>query len=245
MPTYLRHLKLQFGGTLGVPAVEIWSCTINFKANTDDSAIVPSVDFSSSQLDAALGLLNAPLQAWVNSTEARLSNLAKLEWAKLNQIEPDGKQRDLNTHRIDTGSVSGRIQSTVPFYQTQVLTFRTNRSRGRGHSGRIFPPAVVVEMGATSPYTSASSATDMATAGATMLNGIADAIQTARGAGDATPVYPVVATPLPTKIGDNTPAMLVRIDRVVVDRVPDVMHSRTRAVARAEGGGSPVTGSTP
>lgn len=245
MATFLKHIKLQFGGTIGTTSTEIWSCTVRFKGNTDDSASVPSVDFSPEQLDTALGLLNAPLQAWMNASDSQLSSNAKLAWAKLNQIEANGKQRDVNTHRIDTGIVSGSTTRYVPWYQTQALTMRTNISRGRGHSGRIYPPLTLAQPEGGSPYIAEADANRMATSWAAALNGIADAIQTARGVSDATPVYPVIGSPVPTRVGDTGGALLMRVTGVVVDRVPDVQHRRTNAVPRLEGTRANVTGSTP
>lgn len=242
MPQYLRHLKLQFGGALGQGDVEIWSNTVHFKCNSDDAAGVASVSFTPEQLDTALGLLNAPLQAWFNAADSQISSSAYLLWAKLNQIEPNGKQRDVNTHRIDTGRVAGAAAGTPPWYQTYALTMRTNLSRGRGHSGRIYPPLVGTDPEPLSPYLRPADANRMASSWALALNEIAGQIHTARGAGDVTAVYPVVASPIPTRIGDTGGAMLQRITGVVVDRVPDVQTRRTNAVPRAEGNRSAVTG---
>lgn len=242
MATYLRHLKFQFGGTIGNPDVEIWSNTVNFVARSDDDPTQPSADFSSAQLDAALGALNAPLQAWFNSADAQISSVAELTWAKLNQIEANGKQRDLNTHRIDTGVVPGGSNLNVPWYQTYALTMRTSRSRGRGHAGRIFPPLVTAGLEGGGPYATAANVNRMATAFSAFLTAASTVIHNARGAGDVTPVYPVVASAASNRIGDTNGPANVRVERIVVDRVPDVQHRRTNGVPRLEGTASAVAG---
>lgn len=242
MATWLRHLKLAFGGEIGTPALEQWSCTVRFKANSDDGNTVPTVDFTPEQIDTALGNLNAPLQAWFSSPNAQIGSVARLTWAKLNMIEVNGKQRDVNTHRIDTGIVAGGGgAASVHWFVTMALTERTNVSRGRAHSGRIFPPCIVSTPQAGTPYVGPNVAKDMAAAWANCLNGISTAIHAARGAGDVTKVYPVIGSPADTRIGGGGP-LLERVTGVVVDRVGDVQHRRTDSVPRVEGDRTAVAG---
>lgn len=243
MATWLPHLKLSFGGDLGNPKMEIWNCTVRFKAGADSDNTDPSADFTSAQIDAALGALTTPLATWFASADAQLSSVAILNYAKLNWVMANGLQRDVNTHRVDTGpAAGGNGAANQPHWHTTfALTLRTGVARGRAHSGRIFPPAVHCPPELASPYISAAHANQMATAFATALNNISEAIQDARG--DGTPVFPVVGSPASTSIGDTRGALLERITGVVVDRLADVQHRRTNAIPRLEATRYAVAGS--
>lgn len=244
MPQYIPHLKLSFGGNIGIPVMEAWSNTVCFKAGGDpDEHSEPGAVVGADEIQSALEDARVPLASWFSSADAKIAGVATLTWAKLVWIQANGRQRDVNTARVDFVPVVSGGQNNAPhWYTTFVLTERTALQRGLGHSGRIYPPLVyAVNEGAT-PYISAALAAGMASAWATCLNGISEAIQGSfLPELQGTPVYPVVAAARPTKIGDDRDAALVPITGVVVDRVADVMHSRTRQIPRAEGARAVVT----
>lgn len=242
MATWLPHLKLAFGGPLGAN-IDEWSCSVRLKCSTDDGGNIPSVEYTDAQIEAALTGLVTPLSAWFAKNSTFIHASATMTYAKLNWIRADGKQRDINTHRRDFAPVNGGGSGTPPpWFVTAALTMRTNYARGRGHAGRIFPPLISAATGSGTPYFSAADATAMAASWATALNDISKAVQTARGTGDVTPVYPVIGSPA-TSGGPNAGGpLLLRVTGVVVDRVPDVQHRRTNRVPRAEGTRAAVTG---
>lgn len=244
MPTYLQHIKLSFGGEIGSFAEEQWTNTVRFKRAIVEDPLAPSDGISSDDLDASLALLVAPLRTWFGSAGTGIGNVASLLWAKLNMIGVDGKQRDINTHRIEIARLGGGLNASAPWYQTYALTHRTALARGRGHSGRIFPPLVAFMPAVNSPYVGGGVADQMAANWATCLQAISQVIkdQSTDGPGLAVDCYPVVASPVSTTGPNQGPAMLNRVTGVVCDRVPDVQHRRTYQVQRSEGALAPVAG---
>jgi hypothetical protein len=119
-----------------------------------------------------------------------------------------------------------------PWYQTYVITFRTAVGRGRAHAGRIYPPLAGPHgLAAGSPYIAAADATAMATAAAAFLSSCADRLHQVRGLTSVDYAHPVVVSPGSHQKG--TQPLAYDITGCEVDRVPDVMHSRTRQVPRA------------
>jgi hypothetical protein len=245
MATYLPHVKLSFGGVLGTPGLEEWSNTVRFKIGSNaDNAGEAGVELDPDQLDTALANVVDPLSAWMRSESAKISAYCGLNWAKLNMIKADGKQRDVNTHRIEITGVAGSQTTYIPHWFTTVaLTMRTELQRGRGHSGRIFPPMVAVPPAGGSPYIGGTAANGMSTIWAQTLDLLSEAIQTGLPNDQgATPVVPVVASPASTLIGALSGALLQRITGVVVDQIADVQHRRTRQIPRLESTRATVAG---
>lgn len=242
MPTYLPHLKLEIGGTLGTPALDIWSNTVRFKLEDDDDPEVGSQLPGPDQLAAALFVMGPEIIAWWANTDGAIGAGASITYAKFNAILATGKQRDVATVRIEFPPQTGPLGSNLPpWYQTVALTMRTEKSRGRAHSGRIYPPTICLGMPQASPYMSAPTAGLMAANFAAALDRWSSKIATI-GSPTTTECYPVIASPL-TTIGPNPgPALLQRVTGVVCDRVPDVQHRRTNRVPRLEGTLAPVAG---
>ena len=232
MSTWLPHLRVSFGGTLGNPALEIWANSIRFKIGANDAPNVASTEMDSAGLDIALPLMITPLQNWITAAPAKVSTYAALTWCKLAWIKADGKQRDVSTHVVDVPAPNNGSSNLIPpYYQTFALTFRTDKRRGRGHSGRIYPPMVSPALQGTG-YTAYNDGNGMATAAATLLDALAAAIWiTDLG---SPPVYPVVGSAARATGPDAGGALLQRITGVVVDLVPDVQHRRTNQLKRAE-----------
>jgi hypothetical protein len=227
MATWVPHLRLTYGGTIGTSTTETWSNTIRFHLMT----FVPTVE----QLTAGAAACETPLKAWLNADFARISSTAKLNWIKLNWVLSNGQQRDQQTivHDLAAPFPGKIVGGSPPWYQTVALTFRTRQKRGRGHAGRIFPPLVTVAIAADQPYISAVDASNMASQGKTLLTGLRSAMATSwQAAGGEIPV-PAVFSP---GDGAGKNPLFVPITGVTVDRVPDVQHRRTKQVPRAESG---------
>lgn len=235
MATWLPHLRLQFGGPLG-PAIDEWSCSVRFKKSALIVNTAPSVELDAASLDAALAAMVAPLKAWFGNPNSHISSGCTMKYAKLAWILSTGLQRDVATHRVDFAAQNGAGAGNPHWFITQALTMRTAVSRGRAHSGRIFPPLVTQNVEAPSAYISVADSTAVAATWATCLNALSAAIQANDGAGgDVTPVYPVIASPVATGGPHPGPALLEKVTGVVADRVADVQHRRTNKVPRAEG----------
>lgn len=240
--TYIPHLKLNMSGTIGTPAVEIWSCTVRFGAGV----ITPDED----RLDLSLAAAKVPIITWFNSQSAAISRNAALTMLKLNWIMANGKQRSVNTHELAVSALGGISSNTGEqtayphWYQTMALTLRTDIQRGRGHSGRIYPPLTAALPAGTSPYVSEAAATGMATAFAQCLSDVSAAMSATLNAapGSASPCYAIVASAGTTPQNPTAAPLNVPITGVVVDRVGDVQHRRNRQVPRLEGPRAVVTG---
>lgn len=135
MVAVVPHLRLSWGGTLGVPPVEIWTNTLKW---ANDQSQAPDAG----ALESALLAIKAPLTTWFKSSAAQIGLNAALTWIKLNYIQANGLQRDVNTVQQDvTATVGATTFVNSPIWiQSYALTLRTGLKRGRGHAGRIFPP---------------------------------------------------------------------------------------------------------
>lgn len=239
--SYVPHLRLAFGGTIGTPAVEEWSNSIRFSTGGG----VPE----EGNLQGALEACGPVLSTWFSSSGAMIANISQLRFAKLTWILANGKQRGVNTPRIDLltsgglGSSSGDATPNPHWYQTQALTLRTDLNRGRGHSGRIYPPTTGALPAGASPYISAAAATGMSSTFSQCLDALSTALGTNLGGGPGVlfSVGPVVASAGETEGPKAKDPFLVPITGVVVDRVGDVQHRRNRQVPRLEGPRAPVT----
>lgn len=244
MATWLRHIKLQFGGTLGTPAVEEWSNTLRFKMNPapfDTDPTAQSQIMTGPELEDALEAIEPILAGWFRSGAVRINQVAQLRWAKLNMINEAGKQWDQNTHLREWAPVvGGSTFQSVPWYQTQALTMRTEKQRGRAHSGRIFPPCVDANPQGLTPYVDPTVAQGMAAQFAGLLSNISQALADTALAPNVD-VRPVIASPATSSGPNPGPALLQAVVGVVVDRIPDVQHRRTNRIPRLESNLAPVT----
>lgn len=230
MVSVVPHLRLSWGGTLGVPAAEIWTNTVKW---ANDQSVVPS----RTQLVAGAAAAAVPLKAWMLASTSEIHNTCKLQWIKLNYIEANGLQRDNDTVIFDVvpeqaGSSADAGQLWITTY---ALTLRTGLTRGRGHAGRIFPPQAgkPSNYAAATGYLAAASANAMALGFGTCIRNIRDAINPAMGmVGEA--AYDAVVISI-SKDGDTRPPQSNEIVSVVCDRVPDIQHRRSNRLPRSEG----------
>ena len=228
--TYVPHMKLQYGGALGLAALDEWSNSLRF---------LPPPGFAPSDedLDAACAACVVPLSDWMARADTNISNSAKLDVVKLNWVQANGKQRGQNTILRDViPSVSGAVGiNPPPWFQTFAVTFRTRNRRGPGSVGRVYPPLVFHDAPSfeQGPYTTAAKATAMANSFRTLVIDLRTAIAQAwTGGGSNVPVWSVMS---PGDTVRGTQPRATEIISVVVDRVPDVQHRRTNRVPRAEG----------
>jgi hypothetical protein len=230
-------MQLQFGGTLGTNAADIWTCGLKYLFA--DEAHVPSVQEQQSIADA----IAPAVQTWFTTAGTGISQDAFLNYIKANWINSDGLQPNPNTVRHDYAApVPGGIAAQVSWSQTYALTLRTGLHRGRAHSGRIFPPLVVFPPDAGTPYTVVLNSTNMANAGAKLINDINTAISALpTGIGHVAILSPGNSARV---VGGSTPAPTTPTSQIVTgvvcDRVPDVQHRRTDKVKRLEGITAPV-----
>jgi hypothetical protein len=187
------------------------------------------------QLDEMLAPLQAAVQKWFSHSNDQASTAGQSyisqdvhqTWVKANYITAEGLQRDSQTHVLDVPSIDGGCPS-VPFYQTWATTFRTSLKRGRGHSGRIYPPciSIPIERGTgLGDVNSLNRYTD------SVLNLLADINRTIGGGGAGPGRVSILS---PGNVEKGTQPLAEPVTGVVVDRVPDTQHRRTNRLKRAE-----------
>lgn len=234
------HLRLTFGGTIGQPPLETWSNTVRFHFGgfLDGTPIIGTTgrEPDRDELQAMAVALGPAVAAWLQDPAANISVNAGLTWLKLNWVKADGKQRDSDTPMIEwpAQQAGGSKALNFPWYVTHCLTLRSGAKRGRAHAGRIFPPMAYPGMADVgSPYITEQKATDMATAFARALHNFETQIDSVTPATLVDKPHAIIVSPGNSQKG--TQPLTANIVGVTCDRVPDVMHSRTNSVARAEG----------
>jgi hypothetical protein len=221
----IPHLRLTWGGTIGSPEVDAWSNGIAF-------AVGPEA-MSAEELELAVDTCGPVLKAWITSSNSQIGLPVLLEWVKAVWVKADGKNRDVNTavFELNDTSARGALSPSPSWNQSYALTLRTDISRGRGHSGRIYPPVSGGNPEGTTPYLKGQFADLMAQQFATCLTALKAAIGAAQTPQNSRPAVPVVVSRV---TDDGRPPILTPITHVVVDRVADVIHSRTAQVPRNE-----------
>lgn len=226
MVASIPHFQLAWGGTIGTPAVEVWSNRVNWANNQSGDAPFDNVQ-------AACTAVAADVRAWFIDTDSQIGAGCQLNWVKLNFINAQGAYRDPITARYDYPVPAGGVNTSSPVIwpQTYCLTLRTALARGRGHSGRVYPPLVAAPLASfNTPYISTADADLMAGRFAKLMNHARDTINTSLSFGaDA---YDLVVHSVGTATaGPKTTEVI----SVVCDRVADIQHRRNRQVPRAEG----------
>jgi hypothetical protein len=184
------------------------------------------------------------LSNWFDGADAQISSHAHLDWVKLNYILADGRQRDTDTVVFDVVPAvnGGHVTPSGAYWiSSYALTLRTGISRGRGHAGRIFPPAngePGAYSGATG-YLLEASASTMALSFGTCIRDVRNAMNAALGLEQPPFLNEGVAYDLvvisASQTGDARPPQSNEVVSVVCDRVPDIQHRRSNRLARAEG----------
>lgn len=226
---YNPHLKLTWGGTIGDPEVEQWTNGLRF------------IDFSEGglpddgDLQTALNELAPIIQTWFLNPDLGIGNAARLVWAKLNKLDESGLQPG-NTIRHDfPAAIWGPTAANPSWNQTFAITFRTASQRGRAHAGRIFPPLMAAQPAGKSPYVNKVVADLCAQATGQLLGNLSIALNASLGGVGAAGRNFVPAVVSPGLKSKGTQEMRAQITSVVMDRVPDTQHRRTKQVNRNEG----------
>lgn len=140
MMTFKLHHRVTFGGTLaesnaGAPD-EIWACNVN----------VTGVDAEGFDEEAYLDSIAPRLATWFSSVDGHMSNEAALTYVKCNQVGPDGLYVDkTTTHRRDINPVAQGVAAPVdPSIISIAISWSTDKARGPGSHGRIYPPNATV-----------------------------------------------------------------------------------------------------
>lgn len=230
MPTdgnWVPHVRLSFGGTLGVPPLETWSNTLRWRSL---SGHVPTpAELATIAQQAGAGAI-AP---WFYHATTNICGAAALTWVKATWVQANGHQRDLVTATwTPTGSITGAISAGCNFITTHAITLRTDVLRGRGHAGRIYPPMIAVGPEYPTNYIPLAKATEMAQSAALrLLQGIAVSIE---GSLPGTGNWRCYIMSKGNEVTGVQP-LASPVQTVVVDRVPDIQHRRSKSVPRAEG----------
>lgn len=192
--------RLVWGGRLFTS--ETWSCSLYLGSDAG--------------LNVAANSFVAPLTAWMLRVGSGVSNQAKLDFVKFNDINPitgrylPGPSNELLQNDMAVGNAAaGAPQLTV------AVSTRTDLPRGRAHAGRFYPPTGAVSSYDSTGRISDAAALACATSAATLLQAINGVVGvTAR----------VVVF---SKIGQQVQV----VNALRVGRVTDTMRSRRRQLA--------------
>lgn len=220
------HLSFAFGGTLGTPALEIWSCSLKLvHLDAGDPAVIPFAD-----QETLLQEYKTAAVTWFTAASASISQTAKMTWAKLNSIGANGKYFYPNTTVDDFTGPQGAMATIVDWRQSLCITMRGASSRGKASTGRFYPPTVGLNPETVNtPYISSSSATTYAGAAKTFL----DALNAADITGTSLTSAPFVALVAGADTSKPGSAKVWnQVTYIEVDRVNDSQRRRTNSVAR-------------
>jgi hypothetical protein len=248
----LPHVRISFGGTIGVPAVEVWENTINYTGATD--ALTADIMAAGASLPDQMAQLKIDIVRWFSSIDTAvngagaslISNSVALDYIKLNLVGPNNRYTNQpNTLQFAGIQAQGPQPSDgppMPWQSTYGITLRVvNRRTGRGSKGRVFPPLAGCSPPVGSPYIDARLADAMTHSFATLLGDINTHLFSSNGfvhpAADPGVGNCIVVSPVPHK-GPNIGAAALNsvITKVEINRVADVMTSRVNRVPRKTDG---------
>lgn len=218
-------MRVTWGGSLGIPAVEIWSNGLAYRVGPEAP--------SAAELEAVADAVANPIQDFVTNVNAQIGSAASLEWTKATWLLNNGRQRDTNTAIHDYATPYPRgAKTTNPIWeQSYCVTLRTALNRGRGHAGRIYLPLAGPNPEGTTPYAPASYADNLAALFQTFYTQMNTAINGALP-GTGRSAHMAISS---RGTADNPIPLLTNVTGAVVDRVPDVQRRRVNRVQRLEG----------
>lgn len=148
------------------------------------------------------------------ATSQMVSQRARLQWLKLNEIGPDGRYTQLETVRHDYATpVAGTMTTANIAPQTALaISLRTEAQRGRAARGRYYLPMPGYQLAASNGLLSPTDAAFYATAATTFLDALNAAFPT-------TGARVVVAS-------DIGPGTVRLVTNVAVGRAFDTIRSR-------------------
>lgn len=172
--TYPTHWLLTFGGTLLSNRSEIWTNSIRFAPDVEGQ-------WELDQQETALEMLNTLSARWgvAGDGGCMVSGSVFLEWAKFNEIGPDGKYADgTTTHEAFLATPKPGIGAPGAGYVPQItsaISWQTTRQRGPASKGRIFLPMPVMTMTGAGRI-DGNGANDCARAWANTINALNDVV---------------------------------------------------------------------
>lgn len=198
---YAPFSRFVMGGTTdpgtGVQE-EIWACTIsvlNF-----DGGVGPILD-----PETYLQEVKTPIATWFASGAAKNSNKSLLTYIKCNAISADGTYTDpSHSFRYDYPSPAvGTAAPNAPGIISVCMSWTTDKTRGPGSKGRIFPPnSAAASVGTL--LIGGTVQTNLVLSAKELLNAVANSTGTQPG-------VPVVASNVNAT---NTPITGVRVGNV-------------------------------
>jgi hypothetical protein len=225
--TWTPHLRLQWGGSLGTPPLDIFSNTIRYAYGTSGASP------SAASLKAAATAVMTDLTQWFVDSDSKIGQAANLEYLKVTHVLSNGKQRDavVAEATLPTAAHGANVSTTPIWEQSYCLTLRTNVPKGRASNGRIFPPLSGPPPAANSPYCGDADAAAMASRFATFLTNASHSIQNTVEAGGAHGFFAVFSPGDSTK---GTSPLFNYYKKVACDEVADIQHRRVNRVPRKE-----------
>ena len=225
--TYRPHILLSWGGQMGV-SQETWSNSLRLVGNSDDPASLQgnAVD----QIDDYVG----HLRTLFSNAGTPYGAIAWVDWVKANAIDSNGRyydQGETNAIYLTGNDRFQGIGNVMPFQVSMCITLRTEKQRGRAHSGRFYVPcAELNDIGADGllPVGRCNAA---ASAVAEFITNIND-----NPGADTAAIRGAVVS------GVGSPGPYQDITGVQVGRVLDTQRRRRRQLVEAYTSLSPVTG---
>lgn len=246
---YVPHYLASFGGRLGVPSsdqshIDIWQCNVRLVGllygahyNGNGNWAQPTTEIDP---EAMLAYSFPKLQTWFQTNvgaapnQVGLMSMATLEYLKINRIGANGKYADATTHQHTyPANVGGLLATTVPWTNTVAISWHTDKARGAGSQGRVFPPVFVPSV--NQPVISATLQGNYVTLGKNLL-----ACFSNQDAAATTPMTPVIAT-RGSKASGYTDGKCYEIQTVRVGNIIDSQRRRRNAFPESYAS-SPFTG---
>lgn len=200
MPYPHAFIKVSFGGSLA-SGQEIWTNGINFGLPN------ASVGFETGDFSAALPNVADDVEAWYTDVRMTIPQVALLEWVKIAYIGENGDYfRDADVYDYPAAVPGARNYIGGLIQQSTVVTFESARRRTPGRFARIYPP--MTGSASYDGYVSEAEANGMRDATVTLLESIADSLQTA----GEQPVVPIVAS---QRTESNNEITTVKVGRMI------------------------------
>lgn len=258
MPTVTHvvpHVRIAFGGVIGSPAVEEWTCALAWGPSTDDAAASLAA-LTVPELAQQNAGLSAAISQWFSSSingqtseatgGAGIGQAAFLTWMKLNRLDNLGHYIGASNTFAYPAPVpgGGTVDPTgpagayiPPWQMSTVLTLLTDVSRGRGSHGRLYPPLAGSGPSGTTPYQTAHTVQCMAASLAGLISNINENLFSGSSyAGNDAGGFQgnVVISSSQPNSGPNAGAapFLTVVRTVVADRVADIQKRRVEQVSR-------------
>lgn len=129
-----EHVLFSFGGLLTETESfdEIWQCNVRGVAQGQGYMV---------NIQTYLDEVAPALKSWFSGGHY-MSASSSLQYLKVNNINPAGHYADPSTtfEHLYSPTQAGGDQAVAPAFTSIAYSFRTERSRGPGSHGRIYPP---------------------------------------------------------------------------------------------------------